>query len=704
MNQAQLLIENGFLPLAAADLEQAGSPDVAALGTVLSNMAHYGFMPSAAAVTVLQGLDAAALGGFWQEVEPALQTVTGADREMDRFVVYKNFPGEVLAMSQATYWTRQILMYLGLPAQWVAEPEAERPAMALLGKLKVLDLADGQTLANIERGLLSATTRWTDTQRAQAEFLVAAQPPAVLDVDACGFRENGIRLAAVAFHEGIPVQLTAATDVLRLAAALSAGDPGLRGAVKFRQFTRGERRRLAKMLESCAHLDEDFSLRPEPWKRLLSRLHPGEFSVPQVSAAYDRLYRGVCTGFAAQVEHGLRQADVAVLDVLARRPGDFLRRLHKAYAVFGERALSAFLPLVGGLGTGQLLKLDGYLATINTRARLVYAPQGNWTKMQVAENAKASIPAEHIQPLRNAISEVVGARLRAGFPVGFDVAPDAALVKLPTNDQKLASYGRGTVFPLPEEVGFIRSASFWAHPTEAGHIWYDNGWNFFDDAWRDVGTICWNHTETRKGGCVFSGDPTNGNELKGRGCQMIDLNLDRLAASGVRYAVWSILAFSRTPFASANDVLATLQWGDKPETGKLYEPARAQMVFPLVGENLTKYVAYLDLRERRLVYVDANLYGNVQSAGNNGALLAERFPAFLEYLDSLPSVADLFGHAGGGAIPVYYSDADAAIPAGPAYVFDRRNAASTFDGIDLRALLGDRTPPVVEPVVAPFRR
>src|SRR5690606_35623858 len=108
----------------------------------------------------------------------------------------------------------------------------------------------------------------------------------------------------------------------------------------------------------------------------------------------------------------------------------------------------------------------------------------------------------------------------------------------------------------------------------------------------------------------------------------------------------------------AKEVLATLQWGENAEEGKLYEPSRVQMSFPITGKNLTKYIAYVDLVERKLVYIDANLKGSTQSAANNIDNLEKAMPAFIEYMDSLPSIADLFVNAKQGEMPVLYSDAE----------------------------------------------
>ncbi|MHA3980709.1 hypothetical protein ACW9UR_23830 [Halovulum sp. GXIMD14794] len=57
---------------------------------------------------------------------------------MDAHVVYKNFPREVLQMSEASYWIRQICIYLGAPYETIAQELEPRPNLSESVELKVV--------------------------------------------------------------------------------------------------------------------------------------------------------------------------------------------------------------------------------------------------------------------------------------------------------------------------------------------------------------------------------------------------------------------------------------------------------------------------------------------------------------------------------------------------------------------------------------
>ena len=133
-------------------------------------------------------------------------------------------------------------------------------------------------------------------------------------------------------------------------------------------------------------------------------------------------------------------------------------------------------------------------------------------------------------------------------------------------------------------------------------------------------------------------------------------------------------------------IAGTLQWGENPEEGQLYEPARAQLLLKLGGPDKTKAVAVLDIRDRALTYLDANIPLPIFSCGNSPAMFAKLMPPLLEGIKAAPTMATLFGHAKTGSIPVIYSDAQAPI-IGNGVVFQPTHPDSQITQLPIESIL-----------------
>ena len=689
MNNQEILLKNNFVQL---NKQSRQSTDITNLSndvvTIINNLSYYGYVPNLELLEQLASLNKDDLISFWNTQEPILKSIKGTDKEMEKFVVYKNFPKEVLEKSDAEYWTAQILMYWGIPSTYFTEPEEKRPALTEQKNLQVLSLANDNTLDNIFKNLLRMPNRWTEEQKNTAIFLHQQVIDKTINISESNFKENIVNLANSLIQSNPEtyekyIKANNATDVLRLSIVMSDGDINLKSPVKFKNFKSKERKFLLNALNDSKNLLEDVSLRPEVFKRLLKNLHPGDYSFENVNNVYDKLYKKEYVTFNSKVQKNIDTNNLEALELLKQRPGEMLRKMHHLYSVYKKDAINTFVEILPKLNVLQLLKIKKYLVNIDERKNLLFAPKGKWSAVQLVENQKVKFDPEDKGFLVQKINENLN-NILSTTNQGFDLDEKTKNIKLQTNDQELTSYGRGTSFDIPENTKFIRTASYWSTPNNET-VFFDNSWNFFDTNWNPVGICCWNHNRLGDA-AIFSGDPINSSNKNNAACQLIDLYLDKLEKMDVKFAVWNILSYSHKPFEEA-EVLATLQYGENAEHGNLYEPSRAHMVFPLKGKNLTKYVAMIDVPNKKLVYIDANLYADLSSANKNSQNLSEKMPAYIEYLDSLPSVFDLFENAPKGNIPVLFSDKDYKIETESAYVFKKENPNNNFEDFPINDLL-----------------
>jgi hypothetical protein len=680
MNTTEILLKYMYVDIPSSKADEP--VDHIKLTTVLTNLSYYGYALNVEGYRSLANLSDDELKSWWNNLEPALKNITGDNRNIGDFVVYKNFPQEVLDKTEAEYWFPQILMYWGFPNELFTEPVKPREALAEKTKAIVLRKSKNYTLKEILSSLFKSPTRWKDEELKEVLFLSETLS---LELKTIGFKENLIQLISALIDRKTPVHLTTATDVLRLGVGLSGGDVSFRTKSKFISFKRPVRKFLLSSLENCGNLKDDIARHPELWKKFLHQLHPFEYKkkFPKVCQVADQLYNDRLSSFNSTIENLLLNKDDTVLSFLSGRPGEFRRRLVHTLDLYGEKAVKAFTSdtVLDKLTNYQLVSLKSFLNTANMRKSRVFPPKGNWAKMQISSPRK--VKQEYVNDITVAINKILSLRV----PKVKTLDVHSSMVKLP-NGNELSPYTRGTVFNIPDNVKFIRTASYWQAKNHY-NIWFDNGWNFFDESWNSVGACCWNQIKFGDNAAVFSGDPTNSKDMKGRAAQLIDLYPEQLFKHNVRYAVWNILCYSKIHFSKAEDVFAALQWGEEPQKGKLFEPSRCQITIPITGDKYSSYICLLDLKTRQMIYLDAPLKANVGSALYNSTLLETSMPAFMDYINSLPSVYDLFANsiADDSNIHILYSDKNFSLKGEKAYVFKPENKTNKYRPIELNDLL-----------------
>ena len=156
MSENSILIRHNYISVEGNTVSL--SRDVADLATVAMNLSYYGFALDVPAFEALKTLSSTELANWWLNLEPTLREVTGDDRNIGDFVVYKNFPAECINKSEAQYWFAQILMYWGMPNELFTETVQPREKLSEQPKLKVLRKSGPNTLSTILNGLTIGST------------------------------------------------------------------------------------------------------------------------------------------------------------------------------------------------------------------------------------------------------------------------------------------------------------------------------------------------------------------------------------------------------------------------------------------------------------------------------------------------------------------------------------------------------------------
>ena len=149
-------------------------------------------------------------------------------------------------MAEAEIYLNAITHYLGdvlevtiLP-QYITELRSPRSGSI---KLKIIELGTESELLDIFRNLLAANTSLSETDKQDLKEFIITFPNLTVDIlpEQFGYKENLAYVASLLLHQNLAQfqpYFKTATDVLRLATAMSDGDISLAENTQFRNFNR----------------------------------------------------------------------------------------------------------------------------------------------------------------------------------------------------------------------------------------------------------------------------------------------------------------------------------------------------------------------------------------------------------------------------------------------------------------------------------
>jgi len=228
--------------------------------TVQANLMQYGYMLSQEALNYFSLASRADIINFNDEVVEFLKENMGG--RYDYEPMYKNFPQEVMSMSDSELFWNQIIHYLS-NGQWLPSSiEMERPVKFENIKYTVLEFVSEERFMQIFTDLCSINTSLTPVDKVIIEWFCKEYSGSINNLlpKEVPFKETLCALASF----GLDVPVKTVTDVLRIAVHMSGGDVSLpkvprktvkanawtkrrianpaRELFKFKKFTRAERK------------------------------------------------------------------------------------------------------------------------------------------------------------------------------------------------------------------------------------------------------------------------------------------------------------------------------------------------------------------------------------------------------------------------------------------------------------------------------
>ena len=450
--------------------------------TISKNIEDLGFVFSQALFNVLKYQPLDDLVDLHDHLESVLCEMVGAHVEHKPF--YPFFPEQMATLSEIDLYLNALLHYW-TNGEWA--PSYVRlsslPIRDNLPQTRMIDLGTIADFHQIFTDMMRASGSLSANDKALLGWYLAIANPEDLALslpEAIPSKETLSLVVAkiMAFHPDqvdlVMPFINTATDVLRLATALSNGDVSLALNTKFRNFSRSERRFLLALLEACHQLEEDMGRYPGKWKRLGEKLHPGDYAeqFPQTYAVFTKIRNGErLYSFAAAVKNAIKEGDLtAVLSLLETRPGEFARRLDylaRNFLQSGQEILASFSNVAERASSQVLLQTMAHFKQRHVmKETRSFFPKGNIAKVQVVENTLPTLDESFCQGIVDCCKAALIKRLSEKEPLGkVYIDPVLKDIMIPiaqrASSQALKTYARGSRFSLGDDATVIRAFIHW---------------------------------------------------------------------------------------------------------------------------------------------------------------------------------------------------------------------------------------------------
>lgn len=602
----------------------AGATPLTILAALQKNLESLGFLLGEGVIDRLKVMSEVQVDSFYQRLVKDLRTLVGAHRKFEP--LYPNFPHQVMEASEAALYFNAVLYYW--TGQRPAFEKADRPELDEKPKYRIIGLGSREDFEGIFTLLARSKSPFSPQDREDVAWFVAQYREGIqrLLPDAVPCKENLAVLGAELIRH-VPAAAAAlgphvktATDVLRLAVALSGGDVSLKTACKFGTFRRPERALLLSWVERAPNRTEDMRRWKSRWVRLGERLHPGEYAArfPGTAAAFDVLRndRPVET-FNGRVEAALSKADTAeVLDLLGERPGELARRLdHVARTATDPQAVvTRFADRAGQVSTPVLLQvLTHFRRRPEPGGLRAFFPKGQLGNLFATTVPLPELPAGVAERFAAVCERTLLDRFATLPPLGTCyLDPRLANYLVPfaqrSASKALRTLVRGSRLPLPD-CTTLRFFVWWKNGR--GRVDVDLSAAMYDAAYRHVGTLAYYNLKTF--GAHHSGDVT---DAPRGAAEFIDVDVARCVEKKVRYVVMVLNSYTEQPYCDLPECFAGWMGRAEPASGEVFEPKTVVDKVDVAADTRICLPAVFDLVGREVVWADIALSEHPRFANN----------------------------------------------------------------------------------------
>lgn len=611
-----------------------GKTDIKYVASMLKNITSLGFTFSKDLIEMFKSLSFEQLININNNIIPILKSVVGD--HVDYEPMYPNFPEQVMNASDAELYINAILHYFG---GWIGVrivPDYKKDKRAQLIGNHELTVIENGTVAEFHQlftNLMGSKTSISESDKSDLKEYIIYYKSFVNLPDRIYHKEILSFITGVFLDLGIDFDMgrlspfyKSATDVLRLAVALSDGDVSLATLTRFRNFKRKERRLLLHLIEGSKNIKEEMVKYKNRWIRLGEKLHPGDYikKFPNTFNAFKAIRNNEkIETFNSRVEELIKLKDFdKLLTLISNKPGEFARRLDHLIRIAHEvdklSIVYRFDKVCDKVSSTVLLQLMAHFKhRYESNPHRFFFPKGNVAKGYVIPNQ-----LDHISPfICNVVVNVCERSLRAKYgelePLGKVFIDEALKDYIVPFSQRSASKAmktivRGSRFDLGDE-STVRFFLYWKDIDAYERVDIDLSAVMFDTDWKYMEHISYTNLRSAKYKASHSGDEISApNGIS----EFIDLDIESVRKYGGRYIMMNLYSFTHQPFNTIPICFAGWMMRDAPQSGEIYEPKTVQNRFDLASDTLINIPIIIDVETRQVIWGDMGLKNNVVYANN----------------------------------------------------------------------------------------
>ena len=585
------------------------------------------------------------------KLKAVIEVIEDFKSDKNYTVFYKNFPDEVINMSEVDLYINQILHYwIGyLPSnnENIIKEDIEPSKLV---KARELNLIDDEMIEKLFIDLLSSNV--TLSEQYLDDICVLASTKSIKELEKyMEYIQMKETLTTVSSYilkkEGVLIgNFKTATDILRLIAKIS-GDELNNKHIHFAYFSRTELSQLMTKLENLQNPMPDIKRYSKPWHTFF-KLYAKKINFhkyPKVRNAVDMLFGDI----SYMTERGKINEKIKRLPIMSEEELD---NFVKEYIVFYGDYVREILSLLNKAKENQyeklLLGLENCVTKVNTRIlfqlydriinlkakdktvpRLVNS-KGKWRRLKES----ISLSDELLNRVLQIVEDGIKTQLKEKENLGkVYIDEDYKNIMLTTSEKdsnvSLRPMTRGSRIKFNPNAEVLRFFVAWKNLDEKTLKELNTAYSKLDEKTLkeltpmysrvdvDLSALTFNENlefndvvayyNQKKSGFAFSGDITNAPE---GALEYIDVfDLERLKKKGNRYILMQIRSYNGYTFEEINSVYAgvmELTSIEAKEKKNMYSTAITQG-FQIMSPQITTNTILVDLVKFEYVWLDMNM-------------------------------------------------------------------------------------------------